>query len=94
MPFLFSIDDVFVSCFHAGDGGNDVSMIQAANAGVGLVGKVSKKWLNVFQNNDSQSTDNTVSKHSDSILLCSSVLGCSIMSKRPVPCLCYNCLGE
>lgn len=24
-----------------GDGGNDVSMIQAANAGIGIVGKVS-----------------------------------------------------
>ncbi len=29
-----------------GDGGNDVSMIQAANVGVGIVGKVSKQALN------------------------------------------------
>ena len=29
---------VFAVC--AGDGGNDVSMIQAADAGVGIVGKV------------------------------------------------------
>ena len=25
---------------HTGDGGNDVSMIQAANVGIGIVGKV------------------------------------------------------
>lgn len=28
-----------------GDGGNDVSMIQAADAGIGIVGKVSKESL-------------------------------------------------
>lgn len=28
-------------CFVSGDGGNDVSMIQAANVGLGIVGKVS-----------------------------------------------------
>ena len=27
-------------CHHVGDGGNDVSMIQAANVGIGIVGKV------------------------------------------------------
>ena len=34
---------VCVTCLHVlctGDGGNDVSMIQAANVGIGIVGKV------------------------------------------------------
>ena len=30
---------------HVGDGGNDVSMIQAANVGLGIVGKVSFAWF-------------------------------------------------
>ena len=38
---LFS---TLLACFHflvcSGDGGNDVSMIQAAHCGVGIVGKV------------------------------------------------------
>ena len=33
----------FTHPYLLGDGGNDVSMIQAANVGVGIVGKVSSK---------------------------------------------------
>ena len=34
---------IHVSQYVAGDGGNDVSMIQAASAGIGLVGKEGKQ---------------------------------------------------
>lgn len=36
-----SLTIMFHDLWSAGDGGNDVSMIQAANVGVGIVGKVS-----------------------------------------------------
>ena len=36
-----TITSMFHDLWLAGDGGNDVSMIQAANVGVGIVGKVS-----------------------------------------------------
>ena len=32
-----------MSLFHVGDGGNDVSMIQAADVGIGIVGKEGKQ---------------------------------------------------
>lgn len=37
--FVNTIHNLF--CISTGDGGNDVSMIQAANVGIGIVGKVS-----------------------------------------------------
>ena len=49
LPKLFALSPPFLPTFQAvcflsptpGDGGNDVSMIQAANVGIGIVGKVS-----------------------------------------------------
>jgi len=38
-PFKYYMGLLFVVAF-TGDGGNDVSMIQAANVGIGIVGKV------------------------------------------------------
>jgi len=35
-------------CYVAGDGGNDVSMIQAADCGIGIVGKVGAFWPSCF----------------------------------------------
>lgn len=46
-----------VYCFVTGDGGNDVSMIQAADCGIGIEGKV-KPSIN-------HSLTNTMNKHNN-----------------------------
>ena len=38
-----------INFIFVGDGGNDVSMIQAADAGIGIVGKVRQYFLKYFR---------------------------------------------